>query len=380
MTSPITVGFLSAQNYLDKNTFSGTLYYMYQALARRNDIHLIRLGKPQTPYPGYNKLSRVHKNNRFHLMEGDPHQANEAKPFVARIEAQLAKTPCDVIVAPVASKELYYLNLNTPVMYLSDVTFRLYETLYPLNLTPRTREFLEQTEVKAIASSQQQVYSSDWAAQSAIHDYHANPDRVHVVPFGANIDTVPAETALQQRSAANPCRLLFIGKDWQRKGGFIAYDAFLALLEQGLAVELTMLGSVPPKDQPIHHANLSIIPYLDKNIPKQRRQFEQLLLQSHFLLFPTRADCSPIAICEANAYGLPVVAAQVGGIPSLITPGQNGYTLPLEATGADYARLIADVVASPEHYHGLSQQARQEYDQRLNWDAWASRIRDLMVA
>ena len=380
MSSPITVGFLSAQNYLDKNTFSGTLYYMYQALARRHDIHLIRLGKPQNPYPGYSKLSRFHKNNRFHLMEGDPHQPNEAKQFVARIEAQLAKTPCDVIVAPVASKELYYLNLNTPVIYLSDVTFRLYETLYPLDLTPETREFLEQTEVKAIASSRHQVYSSDWAAQSAIHDYHANPDRVHVVPFGANIDTVPAETALQQRPAPNPCRLLFIGKDWQRKGGFIAYDAFLALLEEGLDVELTMLGSVPPKDQPIQHPNLSIIPYLDKNIPKQRRQFEQLLLQSHFLLFPTRADCSPIAICEANAYGLPVVAAQVGGIPSLITAGQNGYSLPLEATGADYARLIADVVASPEHYHGLSQRARQEYDQRLNWDAWAGRIRDLMVA
>jgi glycosyltransferase involved in cell wall biosynthesis len=75
-----------------------------------------------------------------------------------------------------------------------------------------------------------------------------------------------------------------------------------------------------------------------------------------------------------------VVAAQVGGIPSLITAGQNGYSLPLEASGGEYARLIGDVVAFPEHYQGLSQRARQEYDERLNWDAWASRIGDLIVA
>ena len=47
MTKPLRVGYLSPSNYLDRNTFSGTLYYMYKALNALN-IDLIQLGNPKT--------------------------------------------------------------------------------------------------------------------------------------------------------------------------------------------------------------------------------------------------------------------------------------------------------------------------------------------
>ena len=58
------------------------------------------------------------------------------------------------------------------------------------------------------------------------------------------------------------------------------------------------------------------------------------------MLFPTRADCTPIALCEAAAYGIPVVAADVGGISSIVTPN-TGRLMPATSTPEDYAELCS---------------------------------------
>jgi glycosyltransferase involved in cell wall biosynthesis len=119
---------------------------------------------------------------------------------------------------------------------------------------------------------------------------------------------------------------------------------------------------------------LKIIPFLDKNFPQQRQQFEQLFWDSNFLLFPTRADCSPISICEANAFGLPVISSNVGGIPDIVTQGKNGYLIDVCATAEDYAYSIQQLVENPHVYEELMINARNEYETRLNWNKWAEQM------
>ncbi len=55
------------------------------------------------------------------------------------------------------------------------------------------------------------------------------------------------------------------------------------------------------------------------------------------LVVPSLTDGRPNIIMEANAFGRPVVAAPVGGIPELIEEGRNGYLV----TPNDFARLSA---------------------------------------
>jgi glycosyltransferase involved in cell wall biosynthesis len=197
-----------------------------------------------------------------------------------------------------------------------------------------------------------------------------------VIQFGANMEVVPPGESVLGRCEDRKCRLLFVGRDFKRKGGSYALEALEALRRRGVDAHLVILGSVPPtapsSDQ------VEVIPYLDKNNPADVRRIYDLYMGSHYLLFPTRADCSPIALCEAAAFGLPVVSSQVGGIASIVSEGENGFLLPLDADANAYADRIESSFADRERYRQLVQSSRARYDALLNWDRWAERLEPVL--
>jgi len=374
MSPPIRLGFLSSKNYLDKNAFSGIVYYMHKALQKQVNLQIINLGKPWQPNCNHGMLSKLsnklRKSRELELnLRGSKYFANRHR-FASLVEEQLKQTPCDLIFAPVASLEVACLQSKTPLIYLSDATPNILWQFYQYDLNQQEIDCLSQIESDVITRANSLIYSSNWAANSAIFDYGASPDKVHIIPFGANLDSIPSKIDLAQARQDTKCNLLFLGKSWTRKGGDIAYQALISLLSLGIEAELTIVGCTPPDY--VKHSNLKVIPYLDKNNPQQGKQLEKIFLQSHFLLFPTRADCSPIVICEANAFGLPVITSDVGGISSIIHDGINGYMFPLSASGEDYAKCIAEIFSDSVRYKQLSESAREEYDHRLNWNSWAN--------
>jgi glycosyltransferase involved in cell wall biosynthesis len=371
----LRIGYLSSQNYLDKNAWSGSLYYMHQALCARN-LEVINLGNPQKPSLWQKLLNRVWKHNNSSKM-GSPGYIAEYRKIAAQLQKQLLKTPCDVIFAPVASAELTFFETNIPIIYLSDATFKLYNDYYQLNLDQQEAEWAAKQELIALSKASRIVYPSKWVADSAIQDYQVEKAKVEIIPFGANLDVSPLAEAVLSKGHNSPCRLLFVGKDWHRKGGEIAFQTLISLHKMGINAELVVVGSVPPAE--IKHEKLTAIPYLDKNIPQQRQKLNELFLKSHFFVFPTRADFSPIVICEANAFGLPVLTTDGGGIPTIIKDGKNGYMLPLSASGDDYANLIAKTFSDKTSYEQLVRSSRKEYEMRLNWDKWAEDIHRLIM-
>ncbi len=371
----LRIGYLSSQNFLDKNAWSGSLYYMHQALCARN-LQVINLGNPQKPSRLQKLLNRVWKRNNSSKM-GSPDYIAKYRKFADQLQKQLLKTPCDVIFAPVASAELTFLETKIPIIYLSDATFKLYNDYYQLNLDQQEAEWAAKQESIALSKASRIVYPSEWVADSAINDYQVEKAKVEIIPFGANLDTSPLSEAVLSKEQNSPCRLLFVGKDWHRKGGEIAFQTLISLHKMGIDAELVVVGSVPPAE--IKHDKLTVIPYLDKNIPQQRQKLNELFLKSHFFVFPTRADFSPIVICEANAFGLPVLTTDGGGIPTIIKNGKNGYMLPLSASGHDYANLIAQLFSDKSNYEQLVRSSRKEYELRLNWDKWAENIHCLIM-
>lgn len=369
--SKIKVGFLSGHNYFDHNTSSGTPYRMYKALKNQN-IEIINLGYPyEVSFWGklkkrlFNPSLSVHGN----LSENIVNWQN----FGKLIEKQLTNKPCDLIFAPFASREVAFLETNIPIIYSSDITFKLLKGYYRSDLSDKESKWREKIESDSITKSRKLVYSSQWAAQSAINDYQVQGSKISIIAYGANLDNPPkTEEVLQRRKSLSPCRLLFIGKNWKRKGGDIAVETLNILNNRGFDTSLTMVGSVPPS--PIDNDKLTIIPFLDKNSPTQRQKFNQLFWDSNLFIFPTRADCSPISICEANAFGLPVISSNVGGIPDIVTEGKNGYLIDISGTAEDYANSIQKLIQNPYVYEELMINARNEYETKLNWDKWGEQI------
>jgi N-acetyl-alpha-D-glucosaminyl L-malate synthase BshA len=56
---------------------------------------------------------------------------------------------------------------------------------------------------------------------------------------------------------------------------------------------------------------------------------EEVLLGAHLFLFASETESFGLAILEAMAAGVPVVAARVGGVPEVVVEGETGYLLPV---------------------------------------------------
>ena len=297
----------------------------------------------------------------------------------AKIAAQrLAGQRFDVIVAPDCVPEVAFLQTDIPILLPLDVTFCLQRDYHPdyshlLAFSARQGEIVEQA---AFQNASKLLFSSPWAARSAIEDYGIDSQKVHVIFFGANLDHIPPREQALAKKLSGQCRLLFMGTNWERKGGDIAYETLLKLEEMGIQAELIVCGSMPPPG--IAHERMTVIPYLDKNDERQAREIEELYTMSDFLILPTRADCAPNVFKEANAFGLPVITTDTGGVADVVRDGENGYVLPFEARGNAYARVIAELYQDEQRYWQLAQSSRAAFDERLNWDAWGKAVHAIM--
>ncbi|HLJ32759.1 MAG TPA: glycosyltransferase family 4 protein [Ktedonobacteraceae bacterium] len=377
----LRIGFLSALDPKDKRAWSGTFYYTSQALQQHcGEVIYInpKEEQPSEKKAFYKKL-RVFVKKKFAFSPlfsiGRKYfvcnyRIFTAKRFAKSANRRLRELPLDIIVAAASTSEIAFVETDIPIVLIEDATFAVLHDYYPqyTNLPRSIAREMNNLSATAINKAEILIYSSTWAAQSAIEDYGAKREKVHVVPMGANIDAAPAPERILSKKDSNRCRLLFIGFDWQRKGGDIAFETLLKLEEMGIPTELIVCGCVPPSSY--RHPHMRIIPFLDKNDPAQNQELEQLYLSSHFLLLPTRNDCFGIVFCEANAFGLPVIATATGGTPEVVKNGENGFLLPFAARGDAYAKIIEELFHDEQRYDKLVQSSRAAYDNRLNWDAW----------
>lgn len=269
-------------------------------------------------------------------------------------------------------------NLNTdlPIIYFSDATFKLLVGYYNSFSNIPDRYIQEGNEVErlAIHRSSQVIFTSEWAKGSAINHYLANPSKISVIDFGANLQTIPSRADLALDYPADKfLNLLFIGVNWERKGGDIVMGIVHKLKDSGISYRLIIIGCTPPKNSDIAD-NVVVIPYLDKNNLKEFQKLYSIWSKSHMFLLPTRADCTPIVFSEAAAFGVPVLTTDTGGIPDVVKHGRNGFLFDLTDGPEQYAAKISELWADTSGYLQLRESCRQEYEGRLSWDTWAAKM------
>ena len=296
---------------------------------------------------------------------------------------KLARQHFDLLVGPASFTEIAYLRTNIPIVYIEDSTLTQLIDFYPglTGLLAISKTELNLLEKRALTQASLVCYSSEWAAQSAEHDYGTPASKITVIPFGSNYPSPPPrEEALKYQPAADgTCRLFLLGGEWQRKGGPIAYDTMVALQQLGIPATLTVVGCAPPDPENFTNKGFRTIPYLNMGIPADQAHLHELFSTADFFLLPSRAECAAIAFCDANSFGLPVFTTNVGGISSFIRDGVNGFMLPLSATGHDFAVRMKQELASPEDYQRLRQRSRQLYESTLNWDVWTKRLEQVLL-
>jgi len=369
------ISYVTTYNALNIHNWSGLGYYIAKSIKdQKNDIDYIGSLQAHTNLSLRLRLKLYNKIGKSFVFEREP--------FIARQYAKQAESlinkETDIVFSP-GTIPTAFLETSKPKVLYTDATFAAMINFYPefSNFpleTIRHGNFIEQ---RALSSSKIAIFSSDWAAKTAIKRYNIDAEKVKVIPFGANVEHNYCYNDIKNivnRRSGKECNILFSGVDWKRKGGTLAIDVAGILNEMGISTRLHLLGLV---DIP----NYSILPdyvinhgFISKATEEGKKRINQLIEESHFLILPTNSDASPLALSEANSFGTPCVCSDVGGITTIIKDNVNGKTFTLAATANDYARYIYDVFTDTVRYKQLALDSFNEYRTRLNWQVAGAKI------
>lgn len=375
----VKIGVITAADPNDKRILSGTLHCMCEAL-KSQFSSVIYLGPVKlSPFSSLKVRILTFLFKIFHLLVywkrlNSEHTMIRSKFHAGYFKQMIEGSGLDVLFAPFASIELAFIKTDVPICYLSDTSFAQLADYYRMSskLSSMAKRMGDKIEHAAIHNSFAQVYSSKWAADFS-REYYQAPN-VFITRFGANMDSAIFSGA-ENKKPGPPLQLLFVGVDWVRKGGDIVFDTFLELLEKGHHVNLTVCGCNPPKS----HPKVEVYTFLDKNKKEDLSELMQIFNRSDLFFLPTRADCTPIVFCEANAFGLPVISTNTGGVSSIIEDGNNGFLLSPDAKSKEYTELIERIINEEGLYQKLSVNARNKFEKELNWTVWAKEMRQILL-
>jgi glycosyltransferase involved in cell wall biosynthesis len=208
----------------------------------------------------------------------------------------------------------------------------------------------------------------NWAKESLIADYGITADKVSVIPPGIDLEQwrIKSKTTLEKDTSPSPVRLLFVGGDFVRKGGSILMEAFHGGLRQECILDIVTKDRKIERDLAdvegvrVHCGLTSSSPLL-----------KELYAKADVFVFPTQADCLPIAVIEAMAAGLPVVTTDVGALSEEVENGVNGFLVPpgdAQALLAAVQTLVRDESRRCTMAIASRRLAEERFDHRRNYN------------
>jgi glycosyltransferase involved in cell wall biosynthesis len=370
------LAFVSQWNAASPNAESGYPYSMRRQLQKRFEVvDLFPLALPGEHIwapirAGYRLAGRYHHPMR---------EPSILTRLARRIERRLRTVKPDLVFAP-SSVPMSFVETSCPWAYAADQLFCDFVDTYIGCPSARFRRLGQEQEARALTRAARASFPSDWAAESAVRHYEVDRSKIAVIPWGANLPHEIAEEDVAAAIARRPfdrCELVFIGRDWLRKGGDTLVATVAELNREGLNAHATVIGCEPlglPQGQ------FTTYRFLDKANPQHFAKFARIMLDAHFLFLPSRAEAYGQAFCEAMAFGVPVISSTVGGIPTIVREGQTGILRPPETPAAEFASLIREALAAPRRYREMARFAREDYRLRLNWDVFGQRLGDAIAA
>jgi len=173
-----------------------------------------------------------------------------------------------------------------------------------------------------------------------------NPERAYFLYFG-RIERLKGIYTLAKAMQLNPeARLVIAGTG----DGLASYESWL--IQHGISnIELVGFKSGGELRKLIQNARATIIP---------SEWYE---------------NC-PLSVLESFAYGVPVIGARVGGIPELISHGQNGFLFEM-GDADELARQLAELEENDEICRIFAENARKDAEQRFSKQEHINKITDL---
>ena len=274
------------------------------------------------------------------------------------------------------------LNSGFKKVLFTDATFNRLHNFYPAfsNIQPRHVQQAQEIERKALQHCDLLIYTSKWAAESATKHYGADPSKIAIVPFGPNIDLRlndnDVEEVIVRRAARKEIHLILIGVAWYRKGSDYALEVIDYLLKKGYDAKLHLVGLRNPPSK--LHGHVINHGFISKKTIQGQQKIVEILKNGDFLLLPSRADCTPVAVSEANAFALPCLLSNVGGNACVVSNNRNGHLFDFTKGPQECGDYIISMKNDAAAYHRLCIGAFETFKEELNWETSGRKVTELL--
>lgn len=368
----INVGVVCREDPHDRRPQSGTTFQVFRALKRQDNLNVFWIPFRDT------FCSKVWLNIQK-LLGKVLHVSmplDRSPLYIHMKEMGIDKKlldRADVLFCPFTQ----LISVDKPIVYMSDTVYHLMVNYYWAE-DPQSRKVRtgDKTQQMVLDHASKIVLPCQWAIDAALGFYHQPKEKLSLAEYGPNIDE--ADIVPHEWKYDGHLHILFLGVDWERKGGEKAVEACRWLNDNSIKSTLHIVGS-PQLDEQIKSLSfVDYIGFLNKNDRSQYERLKSLISLCHCMLLPTKAECAGIAFCESTANGLPSFSHQTGGVPNYVLNGRNGYLLPLSSSGEDFGKKIKECLESGE-LERMSKSCKEVYRTILNWDIWGKKTARVLM-
>lgn len=244
-------------------------------------------------------------------------------------------------------------------------------------------------EEQVVAEADHLVASTDAEADELVQLYGADPARVTVVPPGVDLDMFCPGDRQQARArlgiAPDDTLLLFAGRLQPLKAPDVALRAAAALIRQRPELthrlQIAVLGAPSGAAIAEHDglralaAALGISERVIFHPPVDRPVLADWFRAADLTLVPSYSESFGLVALESAAVGTPVIAADVGGLPTAVADGQSGL-LVSGHSAQDWAHAIGSLLAADELRDRMAIDARRHAEQ-FSWQRTADGLLDV---
>ena len=371
-TSPSRAGTLSVIAFghpSDPRTFSGLSCALVESLRERGLLRREYSAKHVSPLDvlrGAIELSQARHGRRLTIRRAWMWSQSGQLSMSARVADEIARANDYGPLLEIGTM----LRLNTrqcPHMMLSDMTVsqaREAGRFAISQLSARRLDEAERLQRERVQEAAHLFTLSAWTARGFEQDCGVDPSKITVTYAGSNL-RLPEGVEEPRRER----EVLFVGIDWERKGGPLLLEAFKIVRRQLRDARLTIVGCSPAVDQ----EGVNVVGYLDRRDPGQFDLLARCYLRASCFCLPTLFDPFPNVIIEAASVGLPTVSIDTGSRAEVILPGVTGEL----ATNADVDELadaLLRCLRDPGRCSDMGRAAQLRQQELFTWDKVIERI------
>lgn len=228
--------------------------------------------------------------------------------------------------------------------------------LYP-DINPkeyiRSDKFIKNVEQDIYENATVTFTCGSMVTNSLINQYGIDKEKAMTVHAGSNVPNWFVENDAKYSSK----NILFVGIDWERKGGPVLLKAFEKVLKKHSDASLTIVGCNPDN---IMVPNCKAVGKIKAD------KVAEYYNNAAIFCLPTLREPFGIVFIEAMHYKLPIVANNIGSIPDMVVNDYNGYLV--DNIVDDYADTICSLLSNPGKCKQLGENGYKYAQSKFRWE------------